>query len=219
HRDAGGRVTAAQRVHAGAAPQGRDRGDRSGGSGGGPGGGDGRQSRRGRARRGRGVDRHLGWSRPERARQLQGARSARGGVRWPRRGGRVAGGGGCRLAAARRSGGPDREDGEPHAVHRGRDLRRDPTPRRDAYLEGDRRDQQGQRRADLQGGRLRGGGSPVRGGAEADGRDQETTWVRGRGSGKGERCSRRSTSRRCRWTGSSYRSAPRVRATAWTWTC
>src|SRR5204863_310413 len=82
---------------------------------------------------------------------------ARAGVRWPRRGGRVAGGGGCRLAAARRSGGPDREDGEPHAVHRGRDLRRDPTPRRDAYLEGDRRDQQGQRRADLQGGRLRGG--------------------------------------------------------------
>ncbi len=54
--------------------------------------------------------------------------------------GRLAGGGGCRLAAARRSGGPDREDGEPHAVHRGGDLRRDPAPRRHAHLEGDRRD-------------------------------------------------------------------------------
>src|SRR5213079_3060882 len=46
------------------------------------------------------------------------------------------------------------------------------------HLAGDRRHQQGQGRADLQGGRLRGRGRSVRGGPEAHGRDQEIAWVR-----------------------------------------
>ena len=43
----------------------------------------------------------------------------------------------------------------PHALRRGRHLRRDPASRRHAHVEDDRRDQQGQGRADLQGRGLR----------------------------------------------------------------
>src|SRR2546430_12263829 len=42
----------------------------------------------------------------------------------------VARGGGRRVAAARRPGGTDRQDGQPDVVRRGRHLGRDPAPRR-----------------------------------------------------------------------------------------
>jgi len=70
-------------------------------------------------------------------------------------GGGVARGGGCGVAAACRPGGPDGQDRQSHALHRRRHLGRDPALGGDAHGESHRRDQQGQGRADLQGGRLR----------------------------------------------------------------
>src|SRR5439155_4858655 len=54
------------------------------------------------------------------------------------------------------------------------DLGRDSAPRRDAHGEGDRRDQQGQGRADLQAGRLRRGRRPLRHRAAADRGDPQS---------------------------------------------
>ena len=64
----------------------------------------------------------------------------------------------CRLASPFRSSRPDGQDGKPVALHRGRHFRCDSASRRHAHVEGDRRDQQGQRRADFQSRGLRSGG-------------------------------------------------------------
>ncbi len=97
------------------------------------------------------ADRDLGRQRTEGARELQSHRGASPGVRRPGSGGGVARRGGRRVARPRRSSRADGKDGESDAVHRRGHLGRDPAPRRDADVEGDRGDQQGQRRADLQG--------------------------------------------------------------------
>ncbi len=67
---------------------------------------------------------------------------------------------------------PDRQGGEPIALHRGRHLGRHPAPRRDELVEDDRRHQQGSGCADLQGRRLRDRRRPVRRDS-ADGRGDQ----------------------------------------------
>jgi electron transfer flavoprotein alpha subunit len=69
------------------------------------------------------------------------------------------------LCTQRLAGRPDRQDRRPAAVRGLRHLRRHPAPGGHEGLEGDRRDQQGSRGADLPSGRLRPRGRPVRGGS------------------------------------------------------
>ena len=78
---------------------------------------------------------------------------------------------------ARRPDRTDRQDREPATLRRGRHLGRDPAPRRDAHGEDDRRDQQGQGRADLQGRGLRDRGRPVRDRAAAHRRGPEAAGI------------------------------------------
>jgi hypothetical protein len=81
--------------------------------------------------------------------------------RQPRRGGR-------RLRAQRLASGPDRQDRRAQPVCGLRHQRRHPAPGRHEGQQGDRGDQQGRRGADLQRGRLRPGGRPVRRRARVD---------------------------------------------------
>ena len=99
--------------------------------------------------------------------ELQARRRSRGGVR-QRGGRRDARGDRRRLAPAQRSDRTDGPAGEPAAVRRGRHLRRDPASRRHAHVEDDRRDQQGQGSADLQGRGLRDRRRRARGRSGAD---------------------------------------------------
>jgi len=67
----------------------------------------------------------------------------------------IVGGDGRRMGAAPDAGRPDRRDGVPAALRRGRHIGRDPAPSRHADVEDDRRHQQGPRGADLRARRLR----------------------------------------------------------------
>jgi electron transfer flavoprotein alpha subunit len=70
------------------------------------------------------------------------------------------------------------QDGQPVALHRHRHFGSDSAPRGHADVEGHRRDQQGQGRADLQSRRLRRRRRSVRDRAEAHRRDPEAAWLR-----------------------------------------
>ena len=104
------------------------------------------------ARRGTG---HREWrARPPGRGKLQAGRGSRRRVRQCRRGGH-AGRHRRRLASGHRSDRPDRTGGESRSLRRGGHLGRDPASGRHAHGQDDRRDQQGQGRADLQDRRLR----------------------------------------------------------------
>ena len=117
-------------------------------------------------------DRRLGRPRPAVGRELQevhragGRQARRGRRRQPRRRRR-------RLHAQRLPGRADRQGGGAGALHRGRHFGRHPASRRHEGQQGDRRDQQGRRGADLPGRRLRPGGRPVPGAARAERRTGE----------------------------------------------
>ena len=78
---------------------------------------------------------------PQGAGELQAPGRAGAGVRGQGRRRRLARRGRRRVAASRGSGRADGEDRQPHALCRGRHLRRDPAPRRDAHGQGHRGDQ------------------------------------------------------------------------------
>src|SRR5581483_2177482 len=117
-------------------------------------------------------DRRLGRTRPQVGRELHDRpRAARRRAR--RRDGRVARRGRRGLRPERPPGRTDRQGRRAAALRRRRHLGRDPAPRRHEGLEGDRRDQQGRRRPDLQRLGLRPGRRPLQGRAGDDGRGEE----------------------------------------------